>query len=155
MSPVYGRSREQKLTDNYSQGSLSTLEHIRNLNPDEGSYAAGTMLVPDIFLKDIRSLNKTNDSLCFYIGCKECRKQMDSTDSVTWTCSTHGRSESQKIYGVQLTLQDPEHKTEVTMWEECLKSCICKLQPGDKNIDAEDTMEQLNIYLRGKLLCAS
>ena len=152
MSPVYGRSRLQKLTDQYSQGSLSMVDHLRQLNPSEGAYAAGTLLVPAVFVKDIRSLNKTTEGLCYYMGCNECRKQMEHKADEAWTCSTHGQNEGKKIYGIQLTLQDPEHKTEVAMWEECLKACCAKTQHTD--IDAAETLQGLATHLHGRWLCA-
>ena len=108
------------------------------------------MLVPTVFMKDIRSLNKTDENLCYYIGCTECRKQLDENGN----CNTHGQNEGKKIYGVQVTLQDPEHKIEVAMWEDCLKGCCSNMQTTGVDMDADDTMEKLAGYLRGRLLCA-
>ena len=57
LSPVRGRSREEKLKQTFSAGSLTTLHHIMYLNPSTGVYSGRSMMIPAAFVKDIRGMN--------------------------------------------------------------------------------------------------
>ena len=54
LSAIYGRSRDEKLRQMFSVGSLTTLHHIMHLDPGTGVYQGKSMMIPAVFVKDIR-----------------------------------------------------------------------------------------------------
>lgn len=75
LSTPYGRSREEKLKQMFSGGSLTTLHHIMHLDPSTGIYQGKSMMIPAVFVKDIRGMNSDNSDSLWYLGCTTCKRQ--------------------------------------------------------------------------------
>ncbi|CAE8644736.1 unnamed protein product, partial [Polarella glacialis] len=147
MSATYGRSRAEKLKELFTQGSLSTLDHIQRLNAQEGGYAAKCIMIPAVFVKDIRGMSVENSLATSYLGCTQCKKQLP--DSMH--CETHGVNNGKKVYGAQILFADPCHKLEVAVWEDCLKA-MCQ-EFGVDDMDDESALPNLLVALRAQEMC--
>ena len=112
MSAVYGKSRDDKMKEQFQQVSLIMVHHVRSMDATTGFYTNCNFLVPALYVKDVRGMNTDNPSICYYTGCTMCKKQLMSDGGPSLKCDAHGANEGVKVFGVHMMLQDPEHKME-------------------------------------------
>ena len=148
MSVRHGKSREDKLKEAASRGSLTIVEAIENLKLS--TYRV--VLVPATYVLDVRGMSSDCSTRAWYMGCTQCKKHLDTVGSKL-QCSEHGDNTGKKVYAAQILFADPGHKKELALWEEALKAMAKEfLQPG-ADLDADTFLEQLMEALRGKPLC--
>ena len=148
LSTVYGRTREEKLKQPFSAGSLTTLHHIMHLNPSTGVYSGKSMMIPAVFVKDIRSMNVDEPENLWYLGCTNCKKQLSDSQ-----CEVHGPNQGQKVYGVQVLFADPTRTLEVAVWEDALKSMQFCLNDVPSDLDEDGQLQTLQAGLMTEKLC--
>ena len=151
MSAVYGKSRDDKMKEKFQPVSLIMVSHVKSMDATTGFYTNRNFLVPALYVKDVRSMNADNPNLCYYKGCTTCNKQLIS-DGLTLKCDVHGVNKGKKVFGVQMMLQDPEHKMEVAVWEEPLQALLAATKQPDP--EKENAMELLQEHLRGREMYA-
>ena len=148
MSARYRKSREDKLKEPTSRGSLTTLEAIETLELT----TSGVLLVPASYGLDVRGMSQDSSTRAWYLGCTQCKKQL-ATVGLKMQCSEHGENKGKKVYAAQILFADPGHKKELAVWGEVLKAMAKEfMQPG-ADVDADIFLEQLMEALKGKELC--
>ena len=148
LSPIYGRTHEEKMKQNFSVGSLTTLHHIMHLDASSGVYSGKSMLIPAVFVKDIRSMNAEDSDNLWYLGCSNCKKQMTDLN-----CEVHGANQGQKVFGVQVLFADPSRTLEVAVWEEGLKSMLLCLKQSCNDLNEDGLLQKLLAGLLTEKLC--
>jgi len=98
LSTPYGRSREENLMQMFSGGSVTILHHIMYLDPSTGIYQGKSMMIPAVFVKDIRGMNNDNSDSLWYLGCTTYKRQLQGNNSVL-TCEVHRPNPGKKVYG--------------------------------------------------------
>ena len=134
LSTPYGRSREEKLKQMFSGGSLTTLHHIMHLDPSTGIYQGKSMMIPAVFVKDIRGMNSDNSDSLWYLGCTTCKRQLQENNSAL-TCEVHGPNAGKRVYGAQVLFADPTRTLGSGSVGGCLESLgfvygSCQFQHG-------------------------
>ena len=154
MSSSYGRSREDKLKDACSQGSLTTIRDLLSLTSIGSLTAAGAIIVPATYITDIRGISVDNPTRAWYLGCTQCKKQLEAV-GLGLQCDTHGENKGKKVYGVQLLVSDPGHKMELAVWEETLRAMLTELidEAGVGSMDSEACLADLMAAVQGKEMC--
>ena len=94
---------------------LNTLHHIMHLIPTTGVYSGKSIMIPAVFVKDIRGMNADDSGKLWYLGCTTCKKQL-----IDSKCEFHWQNDGEKVYGAQV-FADPTRTLEVAVWEEGLK----------------------------------
>ena len=95
LSATYGRSREEKLKQMFSAGSFTTLHHIMHLDPATGIFQGKSLIIPAVFVKDIRSMNAVGRIICKRITMPHIM------------CEVNGPHAGKKVYGAQVLFADP------------------------------------------------
>ena len=152
MSATYGRSREEKLQGKFSAGSLTTLHHIMHLNPATGIYSGKSMMIPAVFVKDIRGMNNENSDSLWYLGCTTCKKQLQENASVL-QCETHGPNAGKRVYGAQVLFADPTRTLELAVWEDALKALAVAMVSTNFNMDEPEETQKLLSGVMTQKLC--
>ena len=152
LSTTYGRSREEKLKEMFSGGSLTTLHHIMRLNPATGFYSGRSMMIPTVFVKDIRGMNSDNSDSLWYLGCTQCKKQLQE-NSTGLQCENHGPNAGKKVYGAQVLFADPTRTLEVAVWEAALKDLALSLAPANFNMDEPEHTQNLLAGVLTEKMC--
>eukprot|EP00438_Fugacium_kawagutii_P007268 Skav211173 [mRNA] locus=scaffold1363:250458:252107:- [translate_table: standard] len=148
LSAVYGRSREEKLKEKFAGGSLTTLHHIMHLDPASGSYSGKSMMIPSVFVKDIRGMNNENADSLWYLGCTTCKKQLQESH-----CEVHGANAGKRVYGAQVLFADPTRTLEVAVWEDALKAMAVSMAPDNFNMEEPEQMCSLLAAVMTQKLC--
>ena len=152
LSTPYGRSREEKLKQMFSGGSLTTLHHIMHLDPSTGIYQGKSMMIPAVFVKDIRGMNSDNSDSLWYLGCTTCKRQLQENNSAL-TCEVHGPNAGKRVYGAQVLFADPTRTLEVAVWEDALKALALSMAPANFNMDEPEQTQNLLAGVMTQKLC--
>jgi len=147
MSATFGKTREDKMNEATSPGSLTTVEAIETLKLTK----PGVLLVPAAYVLDARGMSSDSPSRAWYLGCSKCKKQLD-TNGPQLECPDHGHNQGKKVYAAQLLFADPGHKKELAIWEEGLKAMANEHTPSS-SLDDDTFLEQLLEAVTGKGLC--
>ena len=143
MSTSYALSHGDKMIKPTSQADLFALDNIEIFKLS----AAGVLLLPAVYVLDVRGMSAEYAGRAWYLGCLQCKKQLDGT-----SCPDHGNNTGKKVYAGQLLLADPSHKKELAVWEETLRRLI-QMFLGHSDLDQEDVMEDLARALRVAEVC--
>ena len=143
MSTSYSLSYADKMNKLSCQGDLFALDNIEIYK----LVAPAILLLPAVCVLDARGMSAEFPSRAWYLGCSQCKKQLDGT-----RCPDHGDNTGKKVYGGQLLLADPSHKKEIAVWEETLRRVTKQFLDHD-NLDQEDVMEDLARVLRVAEVC--
>ena len=143
MSTVYGQTHADKMKQQFAQADLYSLEEIQALQLNGPS----VVMIPACHVLEARGMTAEMPNRAWYTGCTQCKKQLESAGD-KMRCSTHGDNKGKKIYGGQLTLSDPSHKKELTVWEDMLRRLVT-LFLGHEDLDVETVMEDLCQALKG------
>ena len=152
LSASYGRSREEKLKQMFSVGSLTTLHHIMHLDPATGVYQGRSMMIPAVFVKDIRGMNSDNSESLWYLGCTHCKKQLHE-DKGSLMCETHGANAGKRVYGAQVLFADPTRMLEVAVWEDALRALAVSMVDASFDMDEPEETQKLLATAMTQKMC--
>ena len=152
LSANYGKSREEKLRQMFSVGSLTTLHHIMHLDLATGVYQGKSMMIPAVFVKDIRGMNSENSDSLWYLGCTQCKKQLQQDMTGGFMCETHGTNAGKRVYGAQVLFADPTRTLEAAVWEDALRALAVAMVDASFDMDKpEETQKLLAAALTQKM----
>ena len=82
MSPQYYLTRGDKLNLPASRMSLALVSHMRNadISQDNSEAYKCAVVVPGIYVKEVRALSDSSSGVPYYLGCPQCRKALDKDD---------------------------------------------------------------------------
>ena len=148
MSPQYHMTREDKLKLTTSLMSLSLVCHMRDadISQDNSNAYKCAVVIPCVYLKDVRSLGDSASGLPYYLGCPQCRKSLDRADG---KCAEHGSVTPEKIKGAAVILQDPSTTMELTLWKEPLEALCAEFDIGSE----VDETEILSLLAQKAAVC--
>ena len=152
LSASYGRSREEKLKQMFSVGSLTTLHHIMHLDPATGVYQGRSMMIPAVFVKDIRGMNSDNSESLWYLGCTHCKKQLHE-DKGSLMCEMHGANAGKRVYGAQVLFADPTRTLEVAVWEDALRALAVSMVDASFDMDEPEETQKLLATATTQKMC--
>ena len=113
MSPEYGVSRQQKLSQASAQVSLVVLRHMSG---GGGSVSfSGMVKIPAVYVVDVRGLSALEPESVTYTGCRKCKRVVDEV-----SCPLHPDAGLAKLAGAAITLADPSATMEAYMYQESL-----------------------------------
>ena len=170
MSTQFGQTYADKMSKPFAQADLYALEEINSLQWRTPS----VVQVPACYLLDARGMTADSPHRAWYIGCTECRRQLESVTGklpesgsrmhrmapkcTEWRrmrqqvdcmrCPQHGENTGKKIYACQVMLADPSHKIELPVWEDMLRR-LSKDFLGHEDLDKENVMEDLCAVFKG------
>ena len=133
----------------FSVGSLTTLHHIMHLDPATGVYQGKSMMIPAVFVKDIRGMNSENSDSLWYLGCTQCKKQLQQDMTGGFMCETHGTNAGKRVYGAQVLFA---HPLEAAVWEDALRALAVAMVDASFDMDKpEETQKLLAAALTQKM----
>ena len=136
MSPQYHMTRYDKLKLTTSRMSLSLVSHMRDadISQDNSNAYRCAVVIPCVYLKELRSLGDSASGLPYYLGCPQCRKSLDKADG---KCPDHGSVTPEKVMGAAVVIQDPGTTMELTLWKDSLEALCTEFEIGSDVPDTE------------------
>ena len=153
LSAIYGRSRDEKLRQMFSVGSLTTLHHIMHLDPGTGVYQGKSMMIPAVFVKDIRGMNSENSESLWYLGCTLCKKQLQEDMTTGLMCETHEKNEGKRVYGAQVLFADPTRTLEAAVWEDALRALAVSMVDASFDMGMPEETQKLLASVLTQKMC--
>ena len=135
MSPTYGVTRAEKMNLPTTRMSLSLVAHMReaDLGQDNSNPYKGAVMIPSVYIKEIRSLGDSSSGMPYYHGCPQCKKALKSGG----ICEQHGKVTPMRVDGALVTLQDPTGTFEATLWKDAFDALRNEFEVPPSTIDEE------------------